>query len=1100
MKTRLSQICIAITMLLSVSIANAQQFGGQGGGFGSGFAAQQSAFQAVQGDLLQPGLPGRLWVEANFADRGLGYNGSYLSLGGKTRLFQDRLDGRWLLEGQLNQSIEDDGGFFTTVGIERVFSLSSANTDISFGGFYTYDGDDQQSFSDGFNQLGISAAIKSRRVDLLANGYFPINTKSFSSGDLTGQQIFVGNNIALQPGLENALQGFDVTLRTRPKQLAFANGYVDLGGYHYDSEDDLVSSFGGARLRVGIQLINSLNLIAEVNQDERFDTTGVLSASWTFGNNSSGFGSEYAGLARDLEQTTRNDHIVRFSQDLVVAINPLTGQPFNVIQVNNTQDGMGDGTIESPFATLAEAENASVVNDVIFVDVGDGTDTGYQNGIALKDNQRLLSTGGFQTIREADGTLVVLTTGTTGATISNAGGNAVVELADNNSIGGINIDATGATFGVFGDGISDGRFTQTTVTGASLDGVGLRNVAGNWNFNSNNFSDNLQDGVFIDGASGPDAVFTFENNVATGNVFDGIHLANYEAATVILTGNTTSNQGRHGTYLENATNPNGDTEIFVTNHLADGNGGSGLFVENGAGSVFVNGGTFSNNAAAGFTVTNWETNNADDVISIAALADGTQAAFTGNTMGIAINLDGGRSSLTSITGATVDNNARGIVATADGLDTDLRLNVSGTTTLNNNANEAIGHIATNSATITSVIQGTDDARLALTGNSSEGGPTLSYTLDGADPNNRTQINALVRNVDVNSVNGAALAVDGTGESVIRLRAEDSLLLSTGNAVTIDLDNNVNGEVNETFFDNVDIRGNNGVIANSQAGTLFDLSITNSLVRSAGIISDNSAAFQVGNPAAFGPFTDQSGINGIIVNADGGGVPGALISDNLTRVNLIGNTIEDFTQDGIVLATTGDAQMLATLRANQILRNGPGFDDDGATDDGVLDGGGPVVDPTRGFFFDGLDVTANDSSTISLSVINNTFLNNFDRSINLTTNGTGRINSSIIGNRLTGDIGVDPTAVSLDLFAGEIGVTNLGSMCLDLSSNAFRAQPLDIQVGGPTLTLGLDGLTNGFSFADVGGVFTPSAFGLCDALIDAEITTFSSAGGFTSNDH
>ena len=340
-------------------------------------------------------------LRTNFADEGLGYNGSYLTLGGKTRLYQDRLDGRWLIEGQVHQSIEDDGGFFANVGIERVFSIKPANADLSVGIFYDYDGDDQQIFSDGFNQLGITTAIKTRRFDVFANGYFPVNTKSFTVGDPTGIQNFAGNNVNLQPGIENALQGFDVTMRLRPKQLAFVNGYFDFGGYHYRSEDDLVDSFGGGRLRLGIQLINSLRLAAEVNQDERFDTTGVLSASWTFGNTNSGFGSEYAGLARDLEKTSRNDHIVRFSQDLLVAINPLTGQPFNVIHANNQQTGVGVGTFESPFATLAEAEAASDVDDVIFVNVGNGTTQGYSDGITLKDRQQLLSSGGTQFIQEA---------------------------------------------------------------------------------------------------------------------------------------------------------------------------------------------------------------------------------------------------------------------------------------------------------------------------------------------------------------------------------------------------------------------------------------------------------------------------------------------------------------------------------------------------------------------------------------------------------------------------------------------------------------------------------------------------------------------------
>ena len=146
---------------------------------------------------------------------------------------------------------------------------------------------------------------------------------------------------------------------------------------------DIVDPFAGGRFRAGFQLINGIQLAAEINHDERFDTTGALNLVFNFGGYRHGRGSEYAGLARDLEQYARNDHIVRFSQDLIVATNPLTGQAFNVIHANNTQLGIGDGSVESPFATLAEAEAASSVDDVIFVNVGDGTDTGYQDGICL---------------------------------------------------------------------------------------------------------------------------------------------------------------------------------------------------------------------------------------------------------------------------------------------------------------------------------------------------------------------------------------------------------------------------------------------------------------------------------------------------------------------------------------------------------------------------------------------------------------------------------------------------------------------------------------------------------------------------------------------
>ena len=112
MKIRLSLVCIAM-VLAAVNVADAQlsqTFSDQ--------VAQPPAFQPVSGDVsgVSGGWPGRVWFEANAADNGLGFSGSYLTLGGKTRLLEDRFDGRWLLESELHQSIDNDGGFFANVG------------------------------------------------------------------------------------------------------------------------------------------------------------------------------------------------------------------------------------------------------------------------------------------------------------------------------------------------------------------------------------------------------------------------------------------------------------------------------------------------------------------------------------------------------------------------------------------------------------------------------------------------------------------------------------------------------------------------------------------------------------------------------------------------------------------------------------------------------------------------------------------------------------------------------------------------------------------------------------------------------------------------
>ena len=173
MRIRLSLFCTALMVLLSANIADAQLTP-----LPADCCPDQGGMGGFHGDLLHPGIgfPGRLWVESNIADRGLGFSDSYLTVGGKSRLFQDGFDGRWLAEGQLHASLSDDVGFFTNMGISRVFTIAPAQADVALGVFYDYDGDDQQSFSNGFHQFGLSGSIKTPKWDLFGNGYIPVGT------------------------------------------------------------------------------------------------------------------------------------------------------------------------------------------------------------------------------------------------------------------------------------------------------------------------------------------------------------------------------------------------------------------------------------------------------------------------------------------------------------------------------------------------------------------------------------------------------------------------------------------------------------------------------------------------------------------------------------------------------------------------------------------------------------------------------------------------------------------------------------------------------------------------------------------------------------
>ncbi|MDG1874586.1 MAG: right-handed parallel beta-helix repeat-containing protein, partial [Mariniblastus sp.] len=920
MKIRLSLLCFAMA-LLTFDVADAQLIRPLEGG---GFA--RSGTQQFSGDILHRqgsggSRIGRLWFESNYADSGLGYEGSYASLGMKSRLFEDRLDGRWLFEGRAHHSLKENGGFFANIGIERVFSLESAGADVSVAAWYDFDGDEQNDFSHVFHQVGVTAQIKTESWDLIGNGYIPTGIQDYSLGDPAGIDCFVGNNIVMRNGIDAALQGFDVTLRLRPEQIAFMNGRIDFGGYHYNS--DLVDAFGGARVRFGFQVLRGMTFNVEVNHDERFDTTGVIGLGWVFGGNAGGTGSEYSPLGRDLEETVRNDHIVRFNRDVVLAIDPDTGMAYNVVHADNTADaGIGNGTAETPFASLKEAEVASVAGDIIYVDAGDGTDRLYRDGVILKDDQFLLSNGGRQLIPISDGRFFELCRNPGGpATISNAGGNSVVTLAANNVVGGINIDGTGATHGITGTGVAvrGGEIRGNTISGATENGVSLLAVSGNWDFSGNSITANGGDGILINGGLDATSTWNFESNDLNNNGLDGLHMRNYDGLSLRVFSNETSLNGRHGLFLERnidvdavgvppGTKLGSGIDVDIIGHVANTNGSNGMFISEGDGDLMILNTQAINNPGVGLLVHNWTDNVGSDRTFIGSTPTG-QTILSGNGAGLSVRLD--RDGLVQdvlVTDVQANNNGRGLFASSRGVGSKLNLDVIDNVSFANNQNEGIRLLVDDGGEINNRIENTGEP-LNLTGNSINGGGALSYVLGGPGGVAASNINSVVRNTEITGF-GIGVNVEAVENTRINLDLADSTI-TAGTGIAIDIDNQNSLEVNTTYFDNVVIRADVGIFGQSRDGTLWDFSLTNSDIQSNGLLA-NGEVLDPLDPAAYTPFTDTLGAFGIFITADGGGAPPGAIFDNLTRVNLVNNVVRDFTFEGITLATTGDAQMFTNI--------------------------------------------------------------------------------------------------------------------------------------------------------------------------------------------
>ena len=1073
MKIRLSLFCIALA-ILAVNVADAQRLHSMHQG-----AYAQPAYQPVSGDLYQPsagGRPGRVWFEANLADQGLGFNGSYLTLGGKTRLHEDRLDGRWLIEGQTHFSLAEDGGIFTNIGIERVFSIPAAEADVSFGLWYDYNGDKQTDFSHDFHQIGVSAKIKRRHHDLLINGYFPTGVQNYSYGDPSGQNCFVGNEIVLIPGIDSALQGFDVMYRTRPKHLAFVNGNFDIGGYGYNS--DLIDSFGGGKIRLGFQSLHGLMVNLEINHDERFDTSGVIGLGWVFGANAGQSGNEYSAIGRDLEQTARNDHMVVFNQSVVLAIDPETGLPYNVVHVDNTADPAGqDGTAERPYNTLVAAQNLSAPGDVILVNAGDGTDRNMDNGIVLQDNQRLWGNGQSLLIPIQDGQFFELCTNPLGLTptISNDGGFAVVTLANNNDVAGINIDATGATFGIFGNG-NRASIRNNTVSNATEHGVFLSNTTGDLTIFQNTLSDNGGSGLFLLNTLDTTANIAVTGNVATGNLQDGIQIRNFDPASITMLSNTTNSNLRNGLFMLDYLNSTG-SGVLIFNHTATANAASGIHVNRGSGNLDILNSQVTNNNSAGVLIENWATTDPER-INVNSTTGGF-SNITGNGItsnGAYANLhillnDPGIQSRVIVSNQTLSDGVRGLAARVQGVDgggtrSTLDLSVVDNIEINDNINDGISLQAYDSGLIRAEIGNTaGNAPLQMIGNAIGSGDGIQIVAEGANGQPQAEVQVMIENVEINNavsrvilptggiiVPTDGIGIDSIGNGLVDVSVTDVTIgvpgfpnvadQDTQNGIRIALDNNGSDLINRIYIDDVTLFSDFGVTLFTGTDTYTDFTLANSTLLPSGTQS-------VGGRADDTPFPDAFGNSAVSILAFGRGMATGQVNynaggyfgigaalptnieiavaeivsdgdlDNLTKVTMVNNTIQDFTLEGVNIETAGDAQMLLEIVGNQITNNGAGNQDDANLNN--VFGEQPVApngNVATLFYYDGININAFDASQISTNITGNIFLDNFERGLSLNTFNTATINAFMANNTFFGnDRGNDTTVTNPPIGTG-----------------------------------------------------------------------------------
>ena len=1019
------------------------------------------------------GWPGRVWVEASLADRGLGYQGSYFTVGAKTHCFQDFLDGRWLVEGQGHVSAIN-GGFFANIGLERVFSLEAAQAEITTSFWYDYDSDLQGNFGHAMNQLGISAGIKKRQIEVLGNAYFPVGTSDYLQGDPTGVNCFLNHSIVIQAGIDSALKGFDAIVRFKPNALAQVNGSFGLGGYNYGS--NVVDYFGGLKATYGMQLEQGMIVNLELNHDNRFDVTGVLQLGWMFGVNARG--NEYGLLGTDLEPTWRNDHIVRYQQDLVLAIDPDTGRPYNVYHVDNLADPtIENGTFETPFDNLADAEAASSTDDIIFVNPGDGTVRNMDAGITLKDGQMLLGNGVQHLIPLPDGTLFDLCNSLDGnlPRITNRFGGNAVTLANRNTVRGFLIDgATGnmlngiAGVGTAGNRLNDGLIEDVTIfNGATLHGIRLDQISGNWRIARSNVLDAASDGIAIQNAGDASSFFDIENNVVINNGRHGIRLADYDGFYIRFRENDTSFNAADGIRVRNFANSTGlGAALDFISSQSQTNAADGIRVDNFVGNVRFLNSLILNNTNNGISLLDVRTPGISQRVFVGSSGPATSVIDgngVGTGSGIFNELGVAGTQQLLVVDTSLDNGGTGITsgATAVGanLQTDLvytSLGLPGEPSISGNQSDGIRLLVENGASHSATVLGVGTAATPIIGNNGSG--ISLYAAGGGSP---SLLQVDIDNLNVSNSGVHGMLINAIENAQIISRARDMTIDGAGlDGVRINADNNSSLAVNEFSFETVNISnvGVNGIQMTVGTDTFADFSLTNSTLS---------------NP--------NTGSSGITINVTGDNPIGPHLIDTRFRAWIVGNTINGFdTGTGLELASFGDAHVLAQIDGNTITGNGLN----------QVATGTPAAP-----FSPGMLVQASGESMISTRILNNNISQNAAQGLRLETNDDGRVNALVVNNVVTGN-----SNQTVQFFT-DMNATNsiTGDICLAMSTNLFGNQAVldNPSAAAATFRVELDGLTNGLNvptFLPNLAAFTVTGFnGVCATAIDNEESAFDSNG-------
>jgi len=891
------------------------------------------------------GVPyGYSYIRGDFGQRG-GVEGNDFSAGFFLPIFNGD---EWIIfaDGRANWlqgNIGANGGF----GYRRMVSDSRT----ILGGNVFYDGQ-QSDLGNWYSQIGAGLELWHPKFDVVGNGYWGMGDNNDIGLFRTNSLSYQGNQVGFNDMLlaESVISGWDLSFGVPIPRASWLRWYN--GAYGYNDLGD-AGNVTGYRSYLRGWITEDLTTDVSYSKDDYFGSSAAVSVNVMFANSRTGW-FRFPSQERRLYNTVDRQYRpvitkIKEGDQFTAAINTDTGNPFNIVHVDNSSASGGNGTVENPYN---EFFGSSPSADIFFVRQGTTTVSApLESRFDLADNQRLLGDGTAHFINTDRGVLQLPSTVNGNAPfLTNSLGN-VVNLANNNEVSNFNLISTAPYSAIASTGSNNFLIDRVNMTGNGS-GIVINDAQGTGVISNSGFA--LSGGSSTTGIgilnsnTGPFTLNLGPLNSATGGGVGFDFLADNSVINANLTGILNSGSGIGARF--DARN-NGDLNAVISGSEFNNTVAGGA--ANGALSILG-----ATGGAVDLTVTNTDVQNAgEDAVQVSLNNATATVALTNVNMdsaaGRGINVDLTNGATSTVTGSLVTGtNAGGSAVEVNSVASTANFGFTNSNFSNAGTDGFLANL--NGSRLNFVSTGTDFNDATLSGvNLTSTGPasTIMFQMTDADLSNAgnnafsANLTNAVGSIVMNSVDGSSAVNNGIDFSL-------SGAAATPLSVTI----------NDSFFDDA---GADGIAFTTTTGARLNLSGDGNSVTGAGqngiAISATSGSILNGNLSS----TNFSGsaLNNVIASYD-----------NATgTLDFLESNFDNAGADAFNLVANNAANFLVNVTDSSIMNAG----DD--TIDATMANGSTltvVVDPTNatGAADNGVEFDATGGSTLNLAFIDSPLSN------------------------------------------------------------------------------------------------------------------------------